>query len=121
LTKGGRGAGIVQQCPLQIHGANTRISCEQFVTGLSRTKEDFDVVRSLPMQQGLFLLCRDEQSQVVQLCMGDLKDEMAVLSTREGDHWAIDAATAEAGDDPVRFVNLYHAYRKAEQQREPVA
>jgi type IV secretory pathway VirB4 component len=51
--------------------------------------------------------------------MGDLADEMAVLSTREEDHWAIDAAIAEAGDDPVRFVNLYHAYRKS--QRETVA
>lgn len=119
LIKGGRGAGIVQQCPLQIHGVNTRITREQFVVGLSRTDEEFDIVRNLPRQQGLFLLCRDEESQVAQLCMGDLADEMAVLSTREEDHWAIDAAIAEAGDDPVRFVNLYHAYRKS--QRETVA
>jgi type IV secretion system protein VirB4 len=115
-VKSGFAASIIQQCPTQIHGANTRITREDFVTALSRTDEEFDVVSHLPLQRGLFLLCRGRDSQVIELNLAGMSDEIAMLSTREEDHWAVDRAVAEAGDDPEAFLALYHRYRKLKRQ-----
>jgi type IV secretion system protein VirB4 len=115
-VRSGIAAALVQQCPTQIHGANTRMTRSDFVEGLARTEEEFAIVSNLPHQRGQFLLCRARESQVIELPMAGLDDDMAILSTREEDHWAIDAAVAEAGDDPIHFVDLYHRHRKAGQK-----
>lgn len=112
-VRSGISAALVEQFPNQMHFANPRAAREDYVGGLKRTDGEYEALMSLQKGTGQFLLCKGRESSVQQFPLAGMEDEIAVLSTPEAMHEAIDAMDEETRRDPGRFLAAYHAARRA--------
>jgi len=105
---------LVEQCSTQIHLPNPRATEDDYVSGLKRTRGEFEMLRKLPKGSGLFLLCQGADAMVAQLPLRGLDDFIAVLSGRESTLRLFDQALTETGGDVEQALLLFHASRQAE-------
>lgn len=111
-AKEGIAEALVEQFPNQIHMANPRAKKAHYVDGLKRTEREYQIIRSLPPGEGMFLLSQGTKSQVCQLLMDGLDDEQSTLSTPEELLTLLDQVRAEVGEDHRTLIPEYHRRRK---------
>jgi type IV secretion system protein VirB4 len=103
------------QCPSQFYFANKQASWDDFGdAGMGLTRTEFDIVRALTPGSGEFLLKQDSVSSQLTLPLGNLDDELAVLSGREENTRIFDAVEAEADARAQALLRTFHAVRKGE-------
>lgn len=76
---------LVEQCPNQIHLANSRATRDDYVGGLKLTPGQFEALKTLQPGQGMFLLIQGDDSVVLQFPLHGLDEYVRVLSARESD------------------------------------
>lgn len=85
-----------------------------YIDGLGLTQAEFKLVRhDLNPESRRFLIKQGHDSIVVELDLGGLSDELAVLSGTTETVTLLDAIRADVGDDPARWLPLFHQQRRS--------
>lgn len=104
---------IVEQCPTQIFLPNSRGTRADYVDGFHLTDAEFRLVREeLAPESRRFLVKQGHNSVVAKLDLIGFDDELAVLSGRTETVELLDRIRGEVGDDPARWLPIFHAERK---------
>lgn len=90
--------------------ADHKVYTEDF--GLS--EQEYELVKTLPDTSHYFLLNygRGKESVVIRANLAGLEDEIAVISGRESTLLLLDKIRAEVGDDPNKWLPIFHERRK---------
>lgn len=89
-----------------------------YVDGLGLTQAEFKLIRhGLNPESRRFLVKQGHDSIVVELDLGGLSDELAVLSGTTETVTLLDAIRAEVGDDPENWLPLFHQQRRSPSSR----
>ncbi|MGL9623045.1 VirB4 family type IV secretion/conjugal transfer ATPase [Bradyrhizobium sp. U531] len=105
---------IVEQCPTQIFLPNARGTRSDYVDGFHLTDAEFRLIKEeLTPESHRFLVKQGHNSVVAELDLRGFDDALAVLSGRTETVELLDRIRAEAGDDPTRWLPLFHAQRKS--------
>ncbi len=104
---------IVEQCPTQIFFPNARGQARDYVDGFHLTKTEFRLIREeLSTESRRFLLKQGHDAVVGELDLKGMDDALAVLSGRTATVELLDRLRAEVGDDPAKWLPLFHQRRK---------
>jgi len=104
---------IVEQCPTQIFFPNARGQARDYVDGFHLTKTEFRLIREeLSTESRRFLLKQGHDAVVAELDLKGMDDALAVLSGRTATVELADRLRSEAGDEPAKWLPLFHQRRK---------
>jgi type IV secretion system protein VirB4 len=104
---------IVEQCPTQVFMPNPRGTQGDYVEGFHLTQTEYRLVHEdLTPESRRFLVKQGHNSVVAELDLAGFDDELAVLSGRTANVELLDRIRAEAGDDPKRWLPVFHAERR---------
>jgi type IV secretion system protein VirB4 len=104
---------IVEQCPTQVFFPNPRGTRADYVDGFHLTGAEFRLVHEdLAPESRRFLLKQGHRSVVAELDLSGLDDALAILSGRTATVEVLDRIRARVGDDPERWLPLFHAERR---------
>src|SRR3546814_4563785 len=82
------------------------------------TQAEFKIIRhELNPESRRFLVKQGHDSIVVELDLGGLSDELAVLSGTTETVTLLDAIRAEVGDDPENWLHVFHRQRRSPSSR----
>ncbi len=95
---------IVEQAATQIFAANPKAAAEDYMTGFSLTRHEFDLIRSLPDNARCFLVKNGQDSVVVRLNLSGEQDLLTILSGRERTVRLFDEIRTRTGDDPEAWL-----------------
>jgi type IV secretion system protein VirB4 len=105
---------IVEQCPTQIFLPNPRGTRADYVDGFHLTEAEFRLIREeLAPESRRFLIKQGHHSVVAELNLSGLEDELAVLSGRTAAVELLDSVRERVGDDPARWMSLFHTERRS--------
>ena len=105
---------IIEQCATQIFMPNGRGDRRDYVEGMKLTEREFALVgRDLTPASRRFLVKQGHASVVAELNLAGFDDELAILSGRTSAIELLDRLRAEVGDDPARWLDVFHARRQA--------
>ena len=89
-----------------------------YIDGLGLTQAEFKLIRhDLNPESRRFLIKQGHDSIVVELDLGGLTDELAVLSGTTETVTLLDAIRADVGDDPAKWLPLFHQQRRSASTR----
>ncbi|OYY74411.1 MAG: hypothetical protein B7Y43_19625, partial [Sphingomonas sp. 28-62-20] len=89
-----------------------------YIDGLGLTRAEFKLIRNdLIPESRRFLVKQGHDSIVVELDLGGLSDELAVLSGTTETVGILDQVRAELGDDPSDWLPVFHERRRATTRR----
>ena len=104
---------IRDQCPSQFYFANGQASWDDFgEQGMGLTRTELEIVRSLVPGTGEFLLKQGSISTRLQLPLGAMEHELAIMSGREETTRLFDAV--DDGAEPETVAKAFHAARNRE-------
>lgn len=104
---------IVEQCPTQIFLPNARGTRSDYVDGFHLTDTEFRLIKEeLTPESHRFLVKQGHNSVVAELDLRGFDDALAVLSGRTETVELLDRILSQVGDDPARWLPLFHAQRK---------
>jgi type IV secretion system protein VirB4 len=104
---------IVEQCPTQIFLPNSRGTRADYVDGFHLTNAEFRLIKEdLLPESRRFLIKQGHSSVVAKLDLSGFDDELAVLSGRTETVELLDRVRQESGDDPARWLPIFHAERR---------
>jgi type IV secretion system protein VirB4 len=104
---------IVEQCPTQIFFPNARGQARDYVEGFHLTKTEYRLIREeLSTESRRFLLKQGHDAVVAELDLKGVDDALAVLSGRTATVELAERLRAEVGDDPAKWLPLFHQRRK---------
>lgn len=98
---------IIEQSAVQIFLPNPKAREAEYREGFGLTAHEFDLVKSLPDTSRCMLIKSGRESVVVRLDLGDMPQVLAVLAGSERSVRALDAARAQAGDDPAAWMPMF--------------
>ncbi|HEV2160583.1 VirB4 family type IV secretion/conjugal transfer ATPase [Bradyrhizobium sp.] len=105
---------IVEQCPTQIFLPNARGTRSDYVDGFHLTDTEFRLIKEeLSPESHRFLVKQGHNSVVAELDLRGFDDALAVLSGRTETVELLDGIRSQVGDDPARWLPLFHAQRKS--------
>ena len=101
---------IIEQTATKILLPNPDANREHYCDGLGLTEAEYQLIREdLTPESRCFLIKQGHESVVVQLDLGGLGDELAVLSGREETLRVMERAIAEFGSDPDAWLPAFYA------------
>ena len=95
------GAVLVAQCPTQIRLPSPRASKQDHIEVLKSTEGEWEAFRQLRAGSGLFLLVQGDASEVLQLPLANMDDDIAVLSAPEKTVRILDAVRDAMGEESI--------------------
>jgi len=105
---------IVEQCVTKIYLPNAHGVARDYIDGFGLTQEEFRLIREeLTPESHRFLVKQGHDSVVVELDLGGLEDELAILSGRTETVALLDHIRAEHGDDPAVWRPIFQQQRRA--------
>lgn len=105
---------IVENCATKIFMPNPNAMARDYVDGFGLTHEEHRLIREeLTPESRLFLVKQGHNSVVVELNLGGLDDELAILSGRTETVELLDRIRADHGDDPAVWMPIFHQQRRA--------
>ncbi|SMP80771.1 VirB4 family type IV secretion/conjugal transfer ATPase [Novosphingobium panipatense] len=105
---------IIEQMATKIILPNPNGNPDDYIKGLGLTRKEYDLIRhELIPEQRRFLVKQGHDSIVVELDLGGLDDELAVLSGTAETVALLDAIRAEVGDDPAIWLPIFHQRRRS--------
>lgn len=107
---------ILQQTPTKIYLANPDAEFENKEGGgysrFGMSKKEFLKLKALGKQDYKFLVKQGSQASIVKLDMSAVTDYIPVLAMALDDFQYLDAAKAEVGNDPDKWVPLFQTLRR---------
>lgn len=104
---------IIEQCATKILLPNPNATEDHYMGGLNLTRSEFVLIKTeLAPESRRFLVKQGHDSVVVELDLGGLDDELAVLSGRSSTVALLDEIRAEVGDDPAAWLPVFHERRR---------
>ncbi len=104
---------LVQQVATEIYLPNPKADYHEYTDGFKVTNEEFDIIRAMDEESRMFLVKQGHQSMICKLDLGGFSDELAILSGSSDNNELLDQIIEEVGDDPSRWVPVFHERRKA--------
>jgi type IV secretion system protein VirB4 len=107
---------IRTQTPTQIYFSDPGAVWDVYgPAGMHRTETEYDIIRKLPKGTGHFLLVQGDRSDVVQVPLSGLEDEIAVISGTKSSVGWLDKARQRSGEDRgTSLVDEFLRVRKEE-------
>lgn len=103
---------IIEQCATKILLPNPNAAEEHYIGGLNLTRSEFRLIKTeLSPESRRFLVKQGHDSVVVELDLGGLDDELAVLSGRSSTVALLDQIRSEVGDNPDDWLPIFHKRR----------
>lgn len=103
---------IIEQCATKILLPNPNAAEEHYIGGLNLTRSEFRLIKTeLSPESRRFLVKQGHDSVVVELDLGGLDDELAILSGRSSTVALLDQIRAEVGDNPDDWLPIFHKRR----------
>jgi type IV secretion system protein VirB4 len=112
IMKSPVGSVIVSQSPTHIFMPNPKSEAKAF-EGYNLTPRELELILLLDKESRCFLIKHGRHSVVAKLDLGDMEDEVAILSSRQETVELLDRILAEVGDDPAAWMPLFHKLRKS--------
>jgi len=104
---------IIEQCATKIFLPNPNANGRDYIDGFGLSEREFRLVREeLSPERHQFLIKQGLNSVVVELDLGGLDDELAVLSGRTETVELLDQIRAVHGDDPSAWSTPFHTQRR---------
>ena len=101
---------IIEQAKTKILLPNAAAKREEYCGGLGLTEAEFRLIKEdLTPESRCFLVKQENISVVAQLDLGGMRDELSVLSGREETLRVMEAAIAQHGTDPARWLPAFYA------------
>jgi type IV secretion system protein VirB4 len=97
----------VQQMVTGIYLPNPNAYHEDYVGGFGLTEQEFETVRSLPVDSRAILVKQDKKSAIVRLDLTGMQDTIAVLSGDLETVAILDEIRAQVGDDPKDWEHIF--------------
>jgi type IV secretion system protein VirB4 len=105
---------IIEQCPTRIFFPNGRADARDYVDGMKLTAREFDLIATqLTPESRMFLVKQNGSSVVAGLDLHGFDEELAVLSGRTANIELLESIRAEVGDDPAKWLDVFHQRRRA--------
>ena len=96
---------IIEQAATQIFMINPKARADDYMNGFGLTRQEFDLVRSLPDNAHCFLIKHGNDSVVARLDLSGERDLLTILSGRESTVRLFDELVAETGPDPKAWMH----------------
>ncbi len=104
---------ILEQCATKIFLPNPNANARDYIDGFGLSEREFRLVREeLSPERRQFLVKQGLNSVVVELDLGGLDDELAVLSGRAETVELLDRIRVIHGDDPTQWSKPFHFQRR---------
>lgn len=96
---------IIEQCPTKILLPNPNAQEKDYIGGLNLTRAEFELIKyTLSPESRRFLVKQGHDSVVVELDLGGLDDELAILSGRSSTVALLDELREQFGDSPEKWL-----------------
>jgi type IV secretion system protein VirB4 len=95
---------IVEQAATQIFMANPKAQARDYVEGFGLTRQEYDLVRTLPDSARCFLVKHGHESVVARLNLAGEPELLTILSGRERTVRLLDEIRRDIGDDPADWL-----------------
>lgn len=96
---------IVEQSATQIFTPNPRARAEDYIEGFGLTRQEFDLIVSLPDSARCFLVKQGQDSVVLRLDLTGAEECLTILSGRESTARKIDAILREQGEQATDWLS----------------
>ena len=95
---------IIEQAATQIFTSNPKANERDYVDGFGLSRQEYDLVRSLPDTAHAFLIRHGQESALVRLDLSGEKELLTILSGRERSVRLLDEIRANVGNDPEAWM-----------------
>lgn len=103
---------IVEQCATQVFFPNARGQAADYVDGFHLSQREFTLIKDeLTPESRRFLVKQGRHAVVAELDLSRQDAHLAVLSGRTATVALVDRIRARVGDDPARWLPIFHAER----------
>ncbi|WHQ72932.1 VirB4 family type IV secretion/conjugal transfer ATPase [Methylorubrum extorquens] len=103
---------IVEQCATQVFFPNARGQAADYVDGFHLSRREFALIKDeLTPESRRFLVKQGRHAVVAELDLSGQDAHLAVLSGRTATVALLDRIRARVGDDPARWLPVFHAER----------
>ncbi|MEY2170722.1 MULTISPECIES: VirB4 family type IV secretion/conjugal transfer ATPase [unclassified Rhodanobacter] len=124
LLKSPIAAQLVQQVATEIYLPNPKADFHEYTEGFKVTEAEFEIIKSLGEESRMFLVKQGHNSALAHLDLSptrdedgkvivDFDDELSILSGSSDNIEMLDQILSEVGEDPDRWVPVFHERRKA--------
>jgi type IV secretion system protein VirB4 len=104
---------ILEQCATKVFLPNPQAAARDYIDGFGLSEREFELVREAMLpERRQFLVKQGLDSVVVELDLGGLDDQLAVLSGRTETVELLDRIRAVHGDDPDAWMAPFHRQRR---------
>jgi len=103
---------IIEQSATKIFLPNPSADYDAYVNHFKLTKAEYEIIRELGERSRQFLVKQGGNSVVCELNLKGFGDELAVLSANTGTAALVDRIIEEHGDNPSRWLPIFHQLRK---------
>ncbi|WDK04518.1 VirB4 family type IV secretion/conjugal transfer ATPase [Xanthomonas campestris] len=104
---------LVQQVATEIYLPNPKADFHEYVDGFKVTEEEYHIIRAMGEDSRMMIVKQGHQSMICRLDLAGMSDELAILSGSSDNNELLDEIIAELGDDPNRWLPVFHERRKA--------
>lgn len=95
---------------------NSAADRKVYVQDFGLTEREYELIKTLPDNEHYFLLKfgrnAAKESVVIRANLAKLQDEIAIISAREESLLLLDQIRKDVGDDPEKWLPIFHAKRK---------
>jgi type IV secretion system protein VirB4 len=103
---------IVEQCATQVFFPNPRGQAADYVDGFHLSRREFALIKEeLSHESRRFLVKQGRHAVIAELDLSGQDAHLAVLSGRTATVALLDRIRARVGDDPARWLPVFHAER----------
>lgn len=103
---------IIEQCPTGIFLPNPAADEAEYREGFKLSATEYTIIKHLGENSRLFLVKQGQHSAVAKLDLTGFQEELSLLSGGTDHVEMLDVIRAEVGDDPDRWLPIFHKRRK---------
>lgn len=109
-------AQFLDNCATNIFFCNPKANFEKHYQHFNISISEFDFIKNTPPERRLFLYKQSDESAICKLQLSGMEDELAVYSANKSTIRLLDQVREEVGDDPIRWLPVFHKHRYAMQE-----
>lgn len=106
------GSALVQQCATEIYLPNPKADRNEYVNGFKVTPTEFEMIAAMPEDCRMFMVKQGHRSALAKLDLGQLGEDLHILSGSTDNVELLDDILAEVGEDPAVWLPVFHRRRK---------
>lgn len=106
---------LVQQVATEIYLPNPKADKKEYMEGFKCSLAEFEIIKSMGEESRMFLIKQGHSSMLGRFDLKGFDDELAILSGSSDNNTLLDQIIAEVGDDPNKWLPVFHERRKNKQ------